>query len=105
MITYTKNIIAMKTELVDELGNVVRFATYYIYGTQGSVGSSRTVEVKLGQPEISHFIQLDDLKLEDVLGWVDSEISIKELEDEIAEDIYKNSLTKIDFEELPWNKL
>ena len=101
MITYTENVSGLKTETRDGYGAVVLAVSYYVYGTEGGVSSSRTVLVELGEPNEETFISLGDLSKADVLAWVD-DATKESLKQQIEEEI-NNKATDVKFADLPWN--
>jgi hypothetical protein len=101
MITYTENVSGLKTETRDGYGAVVLAVSYYVYGTDGGVSSSRTVIVDLGEPNAETFISLGDLSLADALGWISDETK-EGLKQEIEAEI-NNKATNVKFSDLPWN--
>lgn len=104
MITYTKNIVGMRTETVTDVGEVVRFATLYVYGTNGATAASETIEIKLQDPDINNFTQLQNLNVENMLLWSDIQTASLDAQTSIAAEINKAGLSVFEYSDLPWNK-
>lgn len=100
MVTYTENIIEMRTEPVEGLGQVVRFVTLYVYGSDENNGYSKTIKIKLDDPDINNFIDLETLTLDMVLSWAYSKVSIQDIKEEIMQEV---TLDKLGHNDLPWN--
>ena len=76
MTTYTWNVTALYTQIIESEQNYVVIANYEVVGTDGTFSASLSNIARFSTASVAPFVPYEDLTNDIVIGWIQAELGV-----------------------------